>query len=104
MDYLFIKLMLILKEQGYHRLNLGMAPMAGFAEHETASPEEKAIHYFFSHMDRLFSYRGLHAFKAKFASSWEPRYTVYENTIDLPRMAITLRRLSEIKYIDKYSI
>jgi phosphatidylglycerol lysyltransferase len=104
MDFLFTRLMIILKEQGFERYNLGMSPMAGFSEQETASPEEKAIHYFFQHLDQFFSYRGLHHFKAKFATSWEPRYAIYENAIALPKMALALRVLSEIKYKDKYLI
>ncbi len=97
MDYLFIKLFLHSKEQGYERFNLGMAPMSGFRENEQASPEEKAIHYFFQHLNFLFSYKGLLNYKAKFANTWEPRYSIYRGYLDLTRLAIALRELSEVK-------
>ncbi len=97
MDYLFIKLFLYAKEQGYERFNLGMAPMAGFQEREEASAEERAIHSFFQQLNFLFSFRGLRHYKAKFATDWEPRYLVYRNILELPRLALALRRLSEIK-------
>ena len=42
--------------------------MAGFQEREQASPEERAVHFFFQHLNMLFSYRGLRAYKAKFAT------------------------------------
>jgi len=76
MDYLFVKLFLYNKEKGYERFSLGMAPMSGFQENEEASLEEKAIHYFFQHLNFIFSFTGLRQYKAKFASFWEPRYTI----------------------------
>lgn len=97
MEYLFVKLFLIAQQQGYERFNLGMAPMAGFNEREDATVEERAIHSFFQQLNFLFSFRGLRQFKAKFATSWEPRYLVYRNALDLPRMALALRNVSEIK-------
>ena len=97
MDFLFVKLFLHLKEKGFVRFNLGMAPMSSFQEDEEASFEEKAIRYFMRNLDFLFSYRGLSQFKAKFASSWEPRYVIYRSPLDLPRMALALREVSEIK-------
>jgi lysylphosphatidylglycerol synthetase-like protein (DUF2156 family) len=44
----------------------------------------------------LFSFRGLKAYKAKFASSWEPRYAVYAGALDLPRLAVALGRISAL--------
>lgn len=101
MDYIFVKLFLQLKERGFSRFNLGMAPMSGFREHENASVEEKAIHAFFQHLNFLFSYRGLTRYKAKFADSWEPRYAVYRAPIDLPRMAMALSRISELRRVKR---
>lgn len=101
MDYIFVKLFLHLQSKGFERCNLGMAPMSGFRESENPSPEEKAIHYFFQHMNFLFSYRGLLSYKAKFATIWEPRYAVYRNALDLPKLAVALRRISEIKPYDR---
>jgi phosphatidylglycerol lysyltransferase len=97
MDYLFVKVFLHAKERGYDRFDLGMAPMAGFQDREDATPEERAIHRFFQQLNFLFSFQGLRQYKAKFASSWEPRYLVYRNALDLPRIAIALKRLSEVK-------
>jgi phosphatidylglycerol lysyltransferase len=97
MDFLFLKSFIHLKAQGYERFSLGMAPMAGFQENEQASPEEKAIHYFFQRTNFLFNYQGLRHYKAKFATIWEPRYAIYKNPLDLPKFALALRKLSEIK-------
>jgi phosphatidylglycerol lysyltransferase len=96
MDYLFVKLFLWFQEQGYERFNLGMAPMSGFQENEEATLEEKAIHYFFQRLNFVFSFRGLHQYKAKFAHQWEPRYVVYERPLDLPRVGLALGAVSRV--------
>jgi len=96
MDFLFIKLFFAKKEEGYLRFSLGMAPMAGFQEHEEASAEERAVHYFMQQLHFLFSYQGLLHYKAKFATIWEPRYTIYRNVLNLPRVARAISEVSEI--------
>jgi phosphatidylglycerol lysyltransferase len=97
MDYLFLKLFDYARERGYSRVSLGMAPMTGFQKSEEATAEERAIHGIFKRLNFIFSFRGLHQYKAKFATSWEPRYLVYENVMELPRTAFALRRVSEIR-------
>jgi phosphatidylglycerol lysyltransferase len=96
MDYLFVKLFEYAKERGYSRVSLGMAPMTGFQVHEEATLEERVIHGLFQKLDFIFSFRGLHHYKAKFATSWEPRYLIYQSSIELARIALALRRVSEI--------
>jgi phosphatidylglycerol lysyltransferase len=97
MDFLFIKLFFAKKEEGFQRFSLGMAPMAGFQEHEKASAEERAVHYFMQQLHFLFSYQGLLHYKAKFATIWEPRYTIYRNVLNLPRVARAISAVSEIR-------
>ncbi len=96
MDYLFIKLFEYARERGYARVSLGMAPMTGFQEHEEATAEERLIHGLFQKLNFIFSFRGLRHYKAKFATSWEPRYLIYRSSVELPRIAVALRRISEI--------
>ena len=97
MDYLFVKLLLDCKARGFERFSLGMAPLAGFGEREEASPEERAVYFFLHNLNFLFSYTGLKQYKAKFADTWEPRYLVYQNILDLPKVALALTRVSEMK-------
>jgi phosphatidylglycerol lysyltransferase len=94
MDFLFIRLFARQREAGFKRFSLGMAPMAGFRDQEESSLEERAIHDFLRRQDFIFSYSGLYQFKKKFATSWEPRYVVYRNILDLPAMALALNRLA----------
>ncbi len=97
MEYVFVKIIFDLKTKGYQRFNMTMAPMSAFQEREEASPEERAIHYFFQHLNFIFNFQGLRQFKAKFASFWEPRYVIYRNAFDLPRLALAIREVSETK-------
>jgi lysylphosphatidylglycerol synthetase-like protein (DUF2156 family) len=97
MEYLFSKLLLAKKEQGFSRFNLGMAPMAGFQEREEFSLEERAVHTFMKHLRFLFNYEGLRAYKAKFATVWEPRYLVYRNVLNLPLVALAIMEVSELR-------
>ena len=96
MDFLFIKLFTRQKEKGFTRFNLGMAPMSGFQEGEEASSEERAVHFFLQRLNFLFSYAGLYHYKKKFASSWEPRYEIYQNVMDLPRLAYALNKVASV--------
>ena len=95
MDYLFVKLIEEAGHRGFDRVNLGMAPMAGFQTGEAAGRMERAIHTFFQNHDAGFRFHGLKEWKAKFATGWEPRYAVYRRTVDLPALGLALARVSE---------
>ena len=94
MDYLFGKLFIELKKDGYLRFNMGMAPMAGFQKGETFSVGEKVTHQLLQKLNFAFSFSGLRAYKAKFANFWEPRYIVYRNITDLPFVALAVGKMS----------
>ena len=96
MDYLFTKVLLHCKSSGYSRFSLGMAPMAGFQPGEASSAEERAIHAFFQKSNVGFSFQGIRDYKSKFATSWEPRYILFRHHLDLARLAIALRKVSEM--------
>lgn len=95
MEYMFTKLFLAKKAEGFTRFSLGMAPMTGFQEKEDAAFEERAVHNFMQHMNFLFRYQGLKSFKAKFATQWEPRYVVYRNIFNLPLVARAIGEVTE---------
>ncbi len=96
MDYLFAKVFLDLKTRGIHRFSLGMAPLSDRTDGAAVSRDEKVVHWVMKRMPFLFRADSLRRFKAKYADSWKPRYAVYEGRFDLPRLALALRRVSEI--------
>lgn len=97
MDFLFTRVLAKSRDAGFTRFSLGLAPMSGFHESEDPSPEEEAVHYFMQRLNFLFSYRGLRAYKAKYATLWEPRYVTYQGVLNLPLVARAIAAVSEIR-------
>lgn len=95
-DYLILKLIERLKNEGYERFNLGMAPMSSIRENEAPSIEEKTVYFFSKRMSFMFSFSGLRLHKSKFATCWEPRYTIFRNALDLPKLAIAIGNLTRL--------
>jgi phosphatidylglycerol lysyltransferase len=95
-DYLFTKTFLDLKTRGVTSVNLGMAPLSGLSVRNGAGWEERLVYAVFRRVDCVFSFRGLRSFKAKYATRWEPRYAVYSSPLDLLRLGLALRGVTEI--------
>jgi phosphatidylglycerol lysyltransferase len=74
MDFLFVSVMEHLRDQGFKRFNLGMAPLAGLSERRSSPVWDKVGRTVFEHGERFYNFRGLKAFKTKFHPRWEPRY------------------------------
>ena len=76
MDFLFCKLLLTFKAQGFQRFSLGMAPMSGMSRHRLANRWHKLAQFIYTHGARFYNFQGLRAFKQKFNPTWEARYLV----------------------------
>jgi len=74
MDFLFVRLMTALREQGYRHFNLGMAPLSGLSRREVAPFWDRVANTFYEHGERFYNFKGLRAFKSKFHPDWQPRY------------------------------
>jgi phosphatidylglycerol lysyltransferase len=74
MEFLFVQLMLQLKDEGFATLDLGMAPLAGLEVHPLTSLWNRLAYWFERTGEPLYNFRGLRMFKAKFSPDWEPRY------------------------------
>jgi phosphatidylglycerol lysyltransferase len=86
MDYLFIELMSWGRDQGYHWLNLGMAPLSGLDRHPLAPAWHRVGNFVFRHGEHFYNFDGLRRYKAKFDPHWEPKYLVARGGIALPRV------------------
>ena len=93
MDFLFSILLQWSKERGYATFNLGLSALSGVGEEPTDPAMEKALHYAYNHINQFYNFQGLHAFKAKFNPSWEPRYLVVPGYVSLPAVWTTLARI-----------
>ena len=74
MEFLFVRLLLALKEQGYRRFSLGVAPLSGLRRHSLANSWHHIASIIWAIGQRLYSFQGLRSFKEKFGPLWEPRY------------------------------
>lgn len=82
MDFLFTRLLLGAKEQGYAFFDLGMAPLSGLAAHRLAPIWYRLGGLVFRRGERFYNFKGLRAFKEKFDPVWEPRYLCTAGGLD----------------------
>lgn len=93
MDFLFVRLMQLLHEEGVQRFNLGLSPLA--RQELTGDSGEKLLDYIYLASQRFVSTKGLHQYKSKFDPEWEPRYVYYIGSASsLPLIGLALSKLS----------
>ncbi|WP_313641828.1 bifunctional lysylphosphatidylglycerol flippase/synthetase MprF [Paenibacillus sp.] len=93
MDYLFVRLLEWAKSKGYHRFNLGNAPLSSVGQNAGALKEEKLAHLVFKRGGHWYGFSGLRRYKEKFSPEWEPRYLAYPASLTLPILTFDLVRL-----------
>ena len=93
LDMLLCKTFLYLKEKGYQKVNLGLAPLSGIDE---ASFRAKTIRYAYDNIPTFAHFKGLRKFKEKFFPEWEKKYLIYNNDYHLLQVPSALRKVSEI--------
>ncbi len=90
MDFLFVSLFMWAKEQRFASFNLGLSALSGVGEQSDDPVIERALHYVYQNVNRLYNFRGLHTFKDKFHPTWSPRYLAYPGASSLPAVSISL--------------
>jgi phosphatidylglycerol lysyltransferase len=94
MDYLFIRLMLWGREQGFHWFSLGMAPLSGLESRPGLAPLWSRIGAFvYRHGEHFYNFQGLRHYKDKFDPEWEPRYLAIPGGLKLPRVFTNIASL-----------
>ncbi len=78
-DFLVIEFIKYLDQQGFKRLNMGLAPLTGLDKqikrHKSAL--DRALHFVYMSGGRFYSFSGLRRFKDKYEPDWQDRYMVY---------------------------
>jgi phosphatidylglycerol lysyltransferase len=90
MDFLFIELFRWARERGYDSFNLGLSALALVGSHPDSPAVERALGFIFEHVNRFYSFKGVHDFKDKFSPRWEPRYLIHPGAASLPAVALAL--------------
>ena len=92
MDVLFVSMFQHFKEREYDGFNLGLSALSGVGEGADAPKLEKSLKHLAEHLERFYSFQGLHEYKDKFHPRWEPRYLVYPGLVSLPAVVTALVR------------
>jgi phosphatidylglycerol lysyltransferase len=93
MDYLFTKLMLQGKKDGYKWFNLGMVPLAGLEKDSLAPVWDKMGTFIFKHGEHFYNFQGLRQYKDKFDPDWSPKYIALPGGLVLPRVIMDIATL-----------
>jgi phosphatidylglycerol lysyltransferase len=93
MDYLFIKLMLWGRAEGYRWFNLGMAPLSGLENRALAPLWHRMGSFLFRHGESFYNFEGLRRYKEKFDPVWEPRYLASPGGLHLARVLLDVSTL-----------
>ncbi|MGB8704454.1 MAG: phosphatidylglycerol lysyltransferase domain-containing protein [Gillisia sp.] len=91
LDMLLAKTFLYLKEQGYEKVNMGLAPLSGM---EGVNITEKAVKYAYENLKAFGHFKGLRRYKDKFFPVWEPRYLIYSHNYHLLQVPNALKKIS----------
>jgi phosphatidylglycerol lysyltransferase len=81
MEFLFTSLAQRLREDGFERLGLGMAPLSGINRAPLSSRWHRIAGLVWEHGGRVYNFQGLRTFKNKFHPVWEPRYLAASGAI-----------------------
>lgn len=91
MDALIVELVAYAKAKNKRYINLGMVPMTGIQEPDNVA--EQIIRLAADKVRRFQHYKGLRAFKEKYATFWENKYLVYDNDFDLVQLPLALKNV-----------
>ena len=94
MDFLFINMFLRLKEQGFHRCDLGMVPMSGIDE--PGNVQERVVKLAYERMRQFSHYKSLRFFKEKFDPEWTAMFLAYSAPFDLVYLPGALEQVLEV--------
>lgn len=93
MDYLFLKLFLWGKEEGFNYFNFGMAPLSGLEANVMGPLWNRVGNFVFKHGEHFYNFQGLRNYKNKFKPIWKPKYLAYQQNLELPRVFANLASL-----------
>ncbi len=83
MDFLIVSAASQFASEGAQTLSLGLSPLAGDDDPSEAAATSHIRRFLYTRLNRAYNFQGLHTFKAKFATHWEPRFLVYPGCLAL---------------------
>jgi phosphatidylglycerol lysyltransferase len=93
MDFLFFHYFALLHHRQVAQCNLGLVPFSNSTRKRISTPDTMALRYLLQGRDRIFSFKGLRDFKAKYEPIWEARYLAYQGSpLQLIQVAVAIYR------------
>lgn len=92
LDFLLCKAFLYLKENGFEKVNMGLAPMSGMSGVDF---KEKTVKYAYENLRTFGHFKGLRNYKEKFYPQWEKKYVVYDHNYHLLQVPAALKKVSD---------
>lgn len=83
MDFLVVSAATQFASEGAQLLSLGLSPLAGDDDAAESAATSSVRRFLYTRLNRAYNFQGLHAFKGKFATHWEPRYLIYSGSLAL---------------------
>ena len=83
MDFLIVSAARRFASEGARILSLGLSPLAGADDPAEAAATSHVRRFLYTRLNRAYNFQGLHTFKGKFATHWEPRFLVYSGRLAL---------------------
>ncbi len=93
MEYLFIKLILWGRENGFRWFDMGMAPFSGADDRQVAPIWNRFAAFLYAYGEEYYNFQGLRRFKEKFDPTWKPCYMAVPGGLTLP---LVLKDLSSL--------
>lgn len=87
MDFLITSAVHLFGEEGADLVSLGLSPLAGADDAAEGEAVSHVRRFLFTRLNRVYNFQGLHTFKSKFATSWEPRYLISRRGLGLAATA-----------------
>jgi phosphatidylglycerol lysyltransferase len=94
MDFLFLKVMLWGKQEGYRWFNLGMVPLSGLEKRPLAPLWTRLGTFIYHHGENFYNFQGLRQYKEKFDPVWKLKYLALPGGLSLPWILTDLVTLS----------
>lgn len=94
MDFLFLRVIEWAKAEGFAEFDLGMAPLSGLQDHKLAPLLSRLGALVYSEGEGVYGFKGLRAFKTKFAPEWRPLYIAAPPRVSFPTALLDVALLT----------
>lgn len=82
------------KSEGKKMLSIGLATsFYTNTDQMKMTAAQKAVNFLYQNFNRFYPYQTLASFKEKFQPAWQPRFLVYKNEAELPKITLGLVRV-----------